>query len=209
LSALNGADALNTAKAKNHAIQMTQVFCFDYKFDDRFAIVIMVDVDAADVGVVIGNHSGEFLEHAGAIVAINRDLNWVTLSSPRVIADTGPLDGNPPIALVKKVLHVGTAAGVDSHSLSTGDVSDDLFSADWITTARAVDEEIVHHAEDVVVHPLPHRSGDDGGDGPGHEHGGAHAAPATEIGMDHQGDRKSEDRLDGEGGDGEVREFGA
>ena len=63
---------------------------------------------------------------------------------------------------------------------------------------QAVDEEIVHHAEDVVVHPLPHRGGDDGGDGPGHEHRRANAAPATEIGMDHQGDRESEDRLDGD-----------
>ncbi len=45
--------------------------------------------------------------------------------------------------LVQQVLHVGAGAGVDGDAFAPGDVADDLFAADGVATARAVDEQVV------------------------------------------------------------------
>ena len=79
LGALDGADALDAADAEDHAVQVAEVFGFDDEFDDGFAVVVVADVDAADVGVVVGDDGGEFFQHAGAVVAVDRDLDRVAL----------------------------------------------------------------------------------------------------------------------------------
>jgi len=54
-----------------------------------------------------------------------------------------PLDLDSAVGLVEQVLHVGTTAGMHRDALAAGDIADDLFAADGVATARAVDQEIV------------------------------------------------------------------
>ena len=75
---------LDAADAEDHAVEVAEVFGFDDEFDDGFAVVVMADVDAADVGVVVGDDGGEFLQHAGAIVAVDRDLDRVALRTAAI-----------------------------------------------------------------------------------------------------------------------------
>ena len=81
LGALDGADALDAAHAEDHAVEVADVFGFDDEFDDGFAVVVVADVDAADVGVVVGDDGGEFFQHAGAVVAEDGDLDGVALGA--------------------------------------------------------------------------------------------------------------------------------
>jgi hypothetical protein len=60
-----------------------------------------------------------------------------------LVADARPLDGDAAVALVEQVLHVGTTARVDGDALAAGDVADDLFAANGVATARAIDEQVV------------------------------------------------------------------
>jgi hypothetical protein len=59
LRALHGAHAGNPAEAKDHAIQVVQVFGFDDEFDGGFAVLGMANIDGADVGVVVGDNGGQ------------------------------------------------------------------------------------------------------------------------------------------------------
>jgi ppGpp synthetase/RelA/SpoT-type nucleotidyltranferase len=75
LIALDGADAADAAQAEDHAVQVAHVFGFDDKLDDGFAVLVLADIDAADVGVVVGDDGGQLLQHAGAVVAGDGDLD--------------------------------------------------------------------------------------------------------------------------------------
>jgi hypothetical protein len=55
----------------------------------------------------------------------------------------GPLHLDAPVGFVKKVLDVWTTACMDRNAFAAGDVTNDLFAADWITTTCAIDEKIV------------------------------------------------------------------
>ena len=141
---MDGADAADAADAKDHAVEVAQVFGFHYKFDDRFAVFVVVDVDAADVGIVVGDDGSEFFQHAGAVVTEDGDFDGIALrATGRVIADAGPFNGDAAIALVEQVLHIGTTARMDGDALAASDVADDLFAADGIATPRAIDEQII------------------------------------------------------------------
>ena len=63
---------------------------------------------------------------------------------------------------------------------------------------------VVHDAERVVEHPLPHLCGDDGRDRPRNEHDRAHDAPPFEARVDDQGDGQPERELEA---DGDQREL--
>ena len=134
---------MHSTETEDHAVKVAEVFGFNDKFDDGFAVVVVMDVDAADVGVVVGDDGGEFLKHAGAVVAVDRDFDGIALRTAAIFAYAGPLDGDAAVALVKQVLHIGAAAGVNGDAFAAGDVADDFFAADRVATARAVDEEIV------------------------------------------------------------------
>jgi hypothetical protein len=53
LSALDSADAQNAAKSEDHAIQMEKILGFNHEFDHGFAIVVVMNIDAANVRVVV------------------------------------------------------------------------------------------------------------------------------------------------------------
>ena len=82
MGALYGADALHAADTENHAVQVAQVFGFDDEFDDGFAVVVVMNIDAANIGIVVGDDGGKLLQHAGAIVAVDGDLDGIALSAP-------------------------------------------------------------------------------------------------------------------------------
>ena len=66
---------------------------------------------------------------------------------------------------VEEVLDVGTTAGVDGDAFAAGDVADDFFTADGITTAGAIDEEVVLALDLERVRPFAE---EDAFDGVGH-----------------------------------------
>src|ERR1035437_6620170 len=100
LPALDGADAGDAAQAKHHAVEVAQVFSFHYKFDEGFPVFGLTGINAADVGVVVGDDCGQLLQHAGAVIAEDRDFDGVTLGSARnLITHARPLDGDAAVAL--------------------------------------------------------------------------------------------------------------
>ena len=144
LRTLDGADAGDAADAENHAVEVMHVFSFDDKLDDGFVVFCFADVDITNVGVVVGNHGREFFEHAGAVVAEDRDFNRVALrAAGGLVTNTRPLDGDAAIAFVEQVLHVWATARMHSDALAARDVADDLFTANGIATSRAIDEQVV------------------------------------------------------------------
>jgi hypothetical protein len=64
--------------------------------------------------------------------------------------------------------------------------------------------EVVHDAEDVVEHPLPHLRGDDGRDRPRNEHHRAHRAAALEVRVDDERDDQAEHELERDRDQGEL-----
>src|ERR1039458_1088542 len=123
---------------------MLQVFGFYDKLNDGFAVLVLADIDGANVGVVVGDDGGQLLQHAGAVVAENCNFDRVALrAAGGLVAGKGPLDGDAAVALVEQVLHVGTTAGVHGHALAAGDVTDDIFATDGVATTRPIDEQVV------------------------------------------------------------------
>ena len=100
--------------------------------------------DTADIGVVVGDNGGQLLEHAGAIVAEDGDLDRIALGAAGILfAYARPLDRDAAVALVEQVLHVGTTARMDRDALAARHVADDFFAANRIATSRAIDQQIV------------------------------------------------------------------
>src|SRR5579862_661722 len=123
---------------------MTHILGLDDELDDGLPILIAANLDATDIGVIVGDHGGQLLEHTGAIITEDRDFHGIALGmSIRGFAAARPLDVNPAIALVQQILDVWTAARVDCHTLSTGYVADDLLAADGIAASRAIDKQII------------------------------------------------------------------
>jgi hypothetical protein len=60
LRALDGANASHPAQAKDHAIQMPQVFGFHHELDSRLALRSALGIDAANIRIVVGDDGGEF-----------------------------------------------------------------------------------------------------------------------------------------------------
>src|ERR1035437_209597 len=144
LRSLHGVYAGDAAKAEDHAVEVAQVFGFGNQFDDGFAVLVLADIDAADVGVVVGDNGDQFLQHAHAVVAGDGDLDRVALRPAGVLAaHAGPFDIDAAVALVEQVLHVGTTARMDGHALAASDVADDLFAANGVATSGAVDQHVV------------------------------------------------------------------
>jgi len=54
---------------------MVQVFGFYDKLNDGFAVLVLADIDGANVGVVVGDDGGQLLQHAGAVVAEDRNFD--------------------------------------------------------------------------------------------------------------------------------------
>src|ERR1035437_274132 len=144
LCSLHGVHAGDAAQAEDHAVEVAYVFGFGYQFDDGFAVLILADIDAADVGVVVGDNGDQLLQHAHAVVAGDGDLDRVALRPAGVLAaHAGPFDIDAAVALVEQVLHVGTTARMDGHALAASDVADDLFAANGVAATRTINQKIV------------------------------------------------------------------
>src|SRR3954470_13755309 len=87
--------------------------------------------DVADVGVVVGDDGGDLLEHAGTVVAIEREFDGVGRRAVG-LKHRGPFHVYAAIGLVHEVEHVGAVLGMDGDALAARDVADDLFTADGI-----------------------------------------------------------------------------
>src|ERR1035437_5368386 len=105
---------------------MAQVFGFGNQLDDRFTILVLANIDVADVGVVVGEDGDQLLQHSGAVVAGDGEFDRVALRLAGLVglSGAGPLDVDSAVALVEQVLHVGTAARVDGDTFAAGDVAD-------------------------------------------------------------------------------------
>ena len=86
MRALDGADAVDAAEAEDHAVEVAHVLGFGDKLDDGFAVFVLADIDAADVGVVVGDDGDQLLQHAGAVVAEDGDFDRVALRLAGLVA---------------------------------------------------------------------------------------------------------------------------
>ena len=84
------------------------------------------------------------LQHAGPVVAEDRQLHRISRAAAGCfLRGPSPLDRDAAVGFVQQVLHVGTAARMDSNALAARDVADDFFAANRIATSRAVDQQLV------------------------------------------------------------------
>src|ERR1035437_7932412 len=144
LPALHSAHAGDPAQSENHTVEVAQVLGFHHKLDHGLTVFGLLGIDAANVGVVVGDDGGQLLQHAGAIVAVDGDLDRVTLRpAGNLIAHPGPLDRDAPVALIQQVLHVGTTARMNRNALASRDVPDDFFAANGVATSGAINQEVV------------------------------------------------------------------
>src|SRR5580692_7840296 len=117
---------------------MLQVSDVENNFDAGLAVG-GVGGDVADVAFGVADHSGNVLQHAEAVVAENCQLHRISGGSAFV---AGPFDVDAALGLIHQVGHVRTVDRVHSHALASGDVADNAFSANRITTLRAVDQHV-------------------------------------------------------------------
>jgi len=61
LRALHGANAGYAAEGEDHAVQVMHVLGFRHKLDDGLFALFVMDLNAADVGVVFGDDGGQLL----------------------------------------------------------------------------------------------------------------------------------------------------
>ena len=73
------ADALDAAELVDEAVEVADVDGFDDEVDGGAAVGVGVGGGGADVGAVVGDDGGEFLEQAGAVVAEDGELDGVGL----------------------------------------------------------------------------------------------------------------------------------
>src|ERR1035437_3452803 len=122
LRPLYGPDAGDAAKTQNHAVQVPDIFGFNHKLDDGFAVLVVAHLHTADIGVVIGDCSGQFLQHACAVVAEYGDLDRVALRLARgLVAYARPFHGNAAVALIEQVLHIRATARMNGNALAARD----------------------------------------------------------------------------------------
>jgi len=144
LSPLHGAHAADTANSKHHPIQVTKVFSLNNELHHRFPVFILPNVDAANIGIVVGDNSSQFFQHPGAVVAEDRNLYRIALrATRRVFANPRPLDSDAAIALIEEILHVGTTARMNRDPLAPRNVADNLLSANGVATSCAIHKQIV------------------------------------------------------------------
>ena len=138
-------DTRDLADAVDNALQVFEVGNFEDHVDVGLT-VFAAGRDVADVGVGVADDGGDLFKHAEAIVAEQRDFYGI--GDGLAIFVSGPEDIDAAIGLVEKVSHVRTIDGVDGDAFAPSYVAGDGFSANWITTAGAIDEEIAGSAND-------------------------------------------------------------
>src|SRR6478752_8140125 len=101
LGPLHGTHTADAADSKHHPVQMAKILSLYNKLHNSLAVFIFANVDAADIGIVVGDNRRELFQHAGAVVAEDRDLYGIALGATCcVVANSGPLDGDAPVAFV-------------------------------------------------------------------------------------------------------------
>src|ERR1700674_3148853 len=132
------------SQAVDHAFQVLDVFNVDDHVNCGLGICGS-GFDVADVGFVIADYSCKLLEHAGAVVAKDHQLDRVRAVA-LALADErglGPLNGNAPVRFIHQVGDVRTAYRMNGNSLPAGHVTDNGFATNRIATARAIDQQVV------------------------------------------------------------------
>src|SRR5882724_11778322 len=128
---------------------MLQVGDIEHDVDVGLAIT-GAGFDVTDVGLCIADHGGDLLQHAEAVVAEDGELYRVGTGGPVIVR---PLHVNLPFRLIHQVYYVGTTEPMNRDTLAASDVADDRFTANRVTTAGAVDQEVTlsGYANGVVV----------------------------------------------------------
>src|SRR3954452_19184088 len=128
LDALHVVHAGDLAEAADDALQVAHVFDVNHHIDGRLRIT-GARFDVADVRAVVADDRRNLLEHAGTVLAEERELDGITLLA-RLVAS--PFDVNAAVHLVHQVLHVRAIARVHRYAFAARDVADDVFTANGI-----------------------------------------------------------------------------
>src|SRR5215467_452569 len=136
-------------QADDDLLEVLQVGNIQNNFDAGLTVCRMCG-DVADVALGVPDHAGDVFQHTEAVVAEDCQLHGIS-SWSAVVA--GPFDIDFSFRLIEKICHVRTIDGVHCDALAACDVTDDVFAADWITTAGAVDQHVslAAHGDGVVV----------------------------------------------------------
>ena len=123
---------------------MAKVLSIDNEFNDGLAVVRLASVNAANIRVVVGDHSGKLLQHPGAVVAVNSHAHREALQmAVLLVRRARPLHVDAAVALVKQILHIRAAARMHRYAFAAGHVANNLFAANRIATSRAIHKQIV------------------------------------------------------------------
>ena len=126
------------ADAVDDIFQMFQVGNIQNDIDVGLAVA-GAGFNVADVGFGIADHGCDLFQHAEAVVAENGELYWVGAGRSIIV---GPLHVNLAFRLIHEIHDVGTIEAVNRHAFAAGNVADDGFAANRVTTTGAVDQQV-------------------------------------------------------------------
>src|SRR6266516_783412 len=108
----------------------------------------------ANPGLHIGNRPGDSRDHPGTVLRNRQQLDGVG----RFVGTARPFDGDDSFRVHHQLPDVFAALGVDSDAFAPGNVTDDFFTVQRITTPRPVHHQIVDSAHDDRIVAQPNQS---------------------------------------------------
>ena len=96
----------------------------------------------ANASFHIGNCASDAGNHAGAVFRYGQQLDRVS----RLFRSSGPFDFNDPFPINHERGYVLTTLLMNGHTLSPGDITNNLFAVKRIAAAGACDHQIVNAA---------------------------------------------------------------
>src|SRR6476661_3365988 len=149
LQSLHIAHARNLPQAVDDRFQVFEITDIEDDLDHRLT-VCGAGFDVADVGFGVANHARDLLQHAVTVIAKDRQLDRIDVGCGFVFC---PGNVYAPLRLIHEIDYVWTADGMHGHALAASYVADYSFSADRVTTARPIDQQITGalHGDGVVV----------------------------------------------------------
>src|SRR5947209_11970480 len=126
-------DAGDLADSRNNPFQVLHIFDIDSNVDGS-ATIAGTDIHVADVGVVVADDGGDLLQHAGTIVAYQRQLHRIgrLRRTRNRSAGSAPTDIDAAVGFVHEIGHVWAGLRMNGNASAASDEADDLLAANRI-----------------------------------------------------------------------------
>src|SRR5690606_16298439 len=108
-------------------------------FDQAVSSVQGTRLCVKNISFDLRDSGSNIRQYTGAILSINGKPDRIS----HFIAVTCPLYFHLSFRVQQQVFDIRTVRGVNRYSPSHGNITDDIFASDWITTLSPIDQEII------------------------------------------------------------------